>query len=184
MSRLIGVCGKKRSGKDTISDYLRENYGFTVYSFAGPMKEACKELFLMSEEQVNGSKKMELDERWGITPRRLLQLMGTELFQYDIHEHTSDDEFNIGREIWAERFRIWYNEEDRGNVVVSDVRFHHEVDKLREMGVEIWKVDRYDLDKDDQHSSEKELETIEADSYIQNFGTFTQLYDQIDALMK
>lgn len=182
MSNLIGLCGKKRSGKDTIADYLVNNYEFQRYSFAQPLKDACKHMFLFDDEQVDGDKKAEIDERWGVTPRKVLQVMGTEVFQYDIHEHMEDDEFNIGRGMWVKRFEVWYEKFGTPNVVISDVRFHHEADKIREMGGEVWKIDRLGQDDTDTHPSEKEVETIEGDHYIQNHGTLEQLYEQVDSL--
>lgn len=180
--KLIGLCGKKRSGKDTIADYLTDNYDFVRYSFAGPLKEACKEMFLFDDEQVDGSKKNETDERWNITPRKMMQLIGTELFQYDIHEHLEGGEFDVGRQVWVKRFEFWFKENPNIDVVISDVRFPHEAEKIWELGGEIWKIDRGSTDED-EHPSEKEMDSIEGDQYIQNHGSFQELYDQVDTSM-
>jgi len=39
---VIGLCGRKRVGKDTVAEYLKKQFGFTQYAFADPLKEACK----------------------------------------------------------------------------------------------------------------------------------------------
>ena len=42
---IIGLTGKKESGKDTAGDYLVKYYKFKKDSFARPLKDACKILF-------------------------------------------------------------------------------------------------------------------------------------------
>lgn len=51
-TNLIGIIGKKRSGKDTISDYLIKNYGYQKYGFADPLKRGAKEIFGFTDEQL------------------------------------------------------------------------------------------------------------------------------------
>ena len=84
---IIGVLGKKRSGKDTTGDYLVANKNFVKYSFANPIKRGAMELFGFTEDQVFGDAKDEIDPTWGITPRLVLQIMGTEVFQYDMPKY-------------------------------------------------------------------------------------------------
>ena len=67
---IIALSGKKRSGKDTVADYLVERFGFVKYGFADPIKEIGKIMFDFSEEQLNTDKKEEIDKRWGISPRQ------------------------------------------------------------------------------------------------------------------
>lgn len=112
-----------------------------------------------------------------------MQLIGTELFQYDIHQHLGDDEFDVGREVWVKRFEFWFKENPAIDVAISDVRFPHEAKKIWELGGEIWKVDRGISDVD-EHPSEKEMDSIEGDQYIQNHGTIQQLYEQVDESMR
>ena len=42
MGKLIGLLGRKRVGKDTVADYLINNYNFTKHAFANPIKEVLK----------------------------------------------------------------------------------------------------------------------------------------------
>ena len=98
---IIGIIGKKRVGKDTVADYLVTEYGFEKMALADPMKKAVKEIFLMTDEQLWGSKKDEVDERYGVSPRRILQVFGTELFQFDVYRHIPELEEKIGkRNLW------------------------------------------------------------------------------------
>ena len=62
---IIGISGKKRSGKDTISDYLIQEYKFIKYGFADPIKDIAKIIFGFTEEQLYGNEKDIIDLRWG-----------------------------------------------------------------------------------------------------------------------
>jgi len=161
MKKLIGIIGKKQSGKDTIADYLVQNHGFIKYSYAYPLKNGAMEIFGFTKEQVYGDLKDVVDSEWGVTPRKVLQIMGTELFQYDLQRHIPEFA-NIGRTIWVKRFSQWYKNNNDKDVVIADVRFKHEVDGILQNGGEIWKVIRipYIFEKD-VHASEVELDNID-----------------------
>lgn len=186
--KLIGIVGQKRCGKDTIADYLIKNNSFQRYSFADPIKRGAMEMFGFTEAQMWGSAedKETVDPRWGISPRRMLQLMGTELFQFDITKHLTEDEFPIGREVWVHRFKLWYEDQtkkltinDNFNVVIADVRFIHEAKAIHQMGGEIWRVERPSIISTDLHASEKEQLEIEADVTIINDSGLEELYIKI-----
>ena len=58
---IIAVIGKKRSGKDTLANYLVKNYNFKKYGFGDPVKEICKLMFGFSQEQIDTDLKEEQD---------------------------------------------------------------------------------------------------------------------------
>jgi len=65
MSRIIAICGAKRSGKDILSKYIVSKYNYKKISFAEPLKNAVKALFNFNDIQVgideengNGYEKM------------------------------------------------------------------------------------------------------------------------------
>ena len=175
--------GLKRSGKDTIANLLIDKYGFIRYSFADPLKKATKEIFGFNDEQLWGEEKEKIDDNWGISAREVLQILGTEILQYDIHKHT-DKLSHIGRNNWVHRFKIWYNDEIKKNpnllVVVPDVRFQHEVNIIKSMGGTVWKVVRPSLNNVDLHPSETEMESIIPDLTIINDSTIENLYKKIE----
>jgi hypothetical protein len=181
---LIGIVGKLRSGKDTSADYLIRTKGFTKYSFARPLKAAAMEIFGFTEEQMHTDLKDVIDEEWGFTPRRALQVLGTELLQFEIQKHLPEFA-EIGRFIWVKRFKQWYRRNHMiKNVVIADVRFQHEVDAIINMGGVVWRVDRPSLVSTDGHSSEMELENMQGISQtLVNDATLADLYNKIDALV-
>ena len=193
---VFGVMGKKRSGKDTIADLLVNTYNFERYSFAIPIKEGCKHLFGFTDEQVYGDLKDVVDYNWGITPRVALQVIGTEIFQYDLHKHIPELK-SVGRAHWVKRFEMWYNDKiiienemnnfvDDGtfHVVIPDVRFQHEIDGIRKVGGKIIKVVRPSLNFVDEHPSEMEQELItDIDYIVVNDSDIPTLYKKIDQII-
>ena len=59
---IIGIIGKKGYGKDTLGDYLVENYNFIKYNFADPVKDISKIIFNLNYEQLYGSEKEVIDK--------------------------------------------------------------------------------------------------------------------------
>ena len=51
MSRIIAICGAKRSGKDILSKYIVSKYNYKKISFAEPLKNAVKALFNFNDIQ-------------------------------------------------------------------------------------------------------------------------------------
>ena len=93
---LIGICGRKRHGKDTLGDYLVDNYGYTKIGFADALKEACRCIFGFNDDQLYGDLKEVDDEFWGASPRKVLQYIGTDLFRLKIAEILPQ----VNDEIW------------------------------------------------------------------------------------
>lgn len=52
--RLIGVSGHLGAGKDTVADYLQNEYGYTRVALADPIKRFGHKVFLFSREQLWG----------------------------------------------------------------------------------------------------------------------------------
>ena len=191
---LIGLIGKKQTGKDTVADHLVRKYGYQRYSLADPMKVACRNIFLMSDEQLWGDQKEEVDLRYNTTPRKILQVIGTELFQYDIYNHIPEMKGGVPpRELWINRFKLWYNrlidpnckviQRHAFDVVVSDVRFPHEAKVIKELGGMLVKVLRPSENSViDGHASEQEMDGIEFDYLIINDETIRELHMKIDKL--
>ena len=101
---IVGLVGKKRCGKDTVADHLVMSHNFIKYSLADPMKRAVQDIFLLSDEQLWGNQKESLDARYNTTARKILQVFGTELFQYDIYNHLPELAQKVPpRKIWINR---------------------------------------------------------------------------------
>lgn len=140
---IIGVTGRKRSGKDTIGKYLVENHGFTRVAFADSLKEACKIIFGFSDEQVYGDELKEvIDEYWNHSPREILQKVGTELFRDQLPRVCG----NIGDDIWIRSVERQINnlrKQGHQRFVITDVRFENELNFIKKQkNGYVWKVIR------------------------------------------
>ena len=178
---IIGVTGKKQSGKDTIGNFLIRHKGFHTYKFAEAIKSAVADIFLWDDRYINGELKEVIDPRWGISPRQAQQVVGTELFRECLPETLRGFRDIIGNNIWVKRFQYWYETLPTDtNVVITDVRFLNEAEAIREMGGVILKVHRKNTDYiEDSHVSEIEMCHIAPHFNVVNNGNTLELEAQV-----
>ena len=174
--KLIAICGYKRCGKDTVSDYIASLYGHKHIKIAAKLKEVSKILFNFTDAQVETDIKEEIDDRWGTTPRKVMQFMGTEMFQYKIQEIIPGIKRNFWIKSLIEEHIITTNQSYP--IVISDMRFVHEYTELKQYGVFVIKIKRH-LPQIDTHPSETEFMNIPADLEIDNNGTVCEMLRQI-----
>lgn len=161
----IGLTGKMRSGKDTVGDFLKKEYGFKTFTFAEGIKFVC------------GSLGLEPDSKG--KPRALYQGIGQDIRKY-------------APNVWVDyTFRqISQRCTNQDNVVITDVRQPNEVEALRAAGFIIIKIhadaslriqrmetagDCYSLD-DLNHETERAVDNLQVDFTINNNGTIKELY--------
>lgn len=177
---LIGITGRKRSGKDTIGNYLVDNYGFVRIAYADSLKEACKIIFGFTDEQVYGDELKEIiDEYWQHTPREIMQKVGTELFRIAL-PHLCE---NISDDIWIKsverKIRLLLSQ-GHTRFVITDNRFQNELDFIKRLGGQTWKVTRQSILRDIDplkpvHRSEALIDDFVCDTYIPNDESIEQL---------
>jgi hypothetical protein len=172
---LIGLTGKAGSGKDTVGDYFVTEHGGFKIAFAGPLKEACKLLFRLSDAQLHDRHEKEVvDERWGKSPRQLFQEVGTDLLRT-----------HIDKEIFTKstRYGILAALETHSLVVVTDCRFENETALIRELGGVVWHL-RRGGGGGDEHVSEQVLPVHSSDHLVDNDGSVDELLVVVDALFR
>ena len=193
---IIAITGYKGSGKDTVADMLIEKMGGEKQyvgkrSFAYPIKEAAKVIFDWGEEHVNGDLKNDVDERWGVSPREILQWMGTEVFQYKISEDFPAFADKVGREIWVQNLYNWYLSNHNpftSNIIIPDMRFPHELEVIkygmsRITPVVTIRVDRESITPDDPHESEYHIPYLSVDFIIENNYPLPVLEESVDTIV-
>lgn len=162
---IIAICGYKRSGKDTLANIISEKYGHKHIKIASKLKEIVQTLFSFTYDQIENDAKEQVDPRWGITPRQVMQFVGTEMFQYKLQEIMPD----VKRSFWIRGLVASLSPTDK--VVISDLRFKHEYEELKKLGVYVIKVTRPDLiSLQDTHPSETEFNDIPVDLDVVNEG--------------
>jgi len=141
---IIGICGLIGSGKGTVADVLVDQ-GFTKVSFADKLKDGVSTIFgwdrAMLEGDTNESRQWreQRDDFWSaetemeVTPRLVLQLFGTDCLRNGFHDG-----------VWVSLLKK-HMLDNPGNYVIPDVRFRNEQNMIRELGGEIWRVQRGDI---------------------------------------
>lgn len=130
---IIGLVGFIGAGKNTVGDLLSIKHGFHRESFSKPVKDIAALMFgwdrsLLEGDSEESRKFREIPDQWWseklgqtFSPRRALQLIGTECFREPVHPA-----------IWviAAEKRI----DPTKDYVITDVRFPNEIEWIYKMG--------------------------------------------------
>ncbi len=169
--KLIGLSGKKQSGKDTVARYLKVHHGCVHMAFAHSLKEAARTIFGMTEEHTDGALKEEMLPIWGLTPRQIMQQLGTEAMRG-----------TFGDEVWIKS--LFTRAAAVEYAVISDVRFLNEAQAIRNRGGILVRIERAGLISTDTHPSETALDDFDDfDHVLLNDGTVEDLFRQIDRVL-
>lgn len=163
-TRLIAFYGYKGCGKSEAAKQLTDFYGFTMHSFATPMKQMLQAIGLTEAQLWGDQREVPSELLGGKTPRWAMQSLGTEWGR-----HRIDD--NIWVRAWQEGLPT---ERHKRRWVVDDLRFPNEAAAIKILGGHIVKIERPGLAFDTTHESEKYVDDEDAippDEIIVNDGT-------------
>ena len=183
--KLVGLCGKKQSGKDTFADIgmtFCEEMGVTSakIAFASPLKQFVVDYMGVPQGLPWGSNddKDEVMGQWGdffnvdlcessgaktdepVNVRQLLQVLGTDVFR-TVHQNFWVNVFKS--RIKTENFDLVRGEGSPSLVFITDMRFENEVDEVNKMGGTTIKLDRNIYS--DEHKSEASVDLIPEASF-------------------
>lgn len=160
--RLIGIAGPARAGKDTLCSYMLDNLDgiWLRSSFADPIKEMLRAIGVDCSDDA----KAVVSGDYGVTPRHMMQTLGTEWGRN-----------LIDGDIWVKAFARL----NAGKcVIVPDVRFENEAGLVREHGVLIHLVGRGGIEG--SHVSETLIAFKPGDIVIDNSRDLDWLHGQVD----
>jgi hypothetical protein len=158
---IVGISGRKQSGKSTVAEYLhRRLEGSVRLPFAFKLKEIAQECFGATPLQVWGTEaqKNTITEA-GLTGRNVLQQVGAAMR-------------GIWPGCWARAWEhevvdIWTKRDCAVPIIVEDVRYENEVFKIRAMGGIVIRLTRSPFE--DAHESETGLDGyVGFDAIIEN----------------
>lgn len=151
-----------QSGKSTIANYLVDKYGYTKVPFASILKEMARPIFTSlgyTFQDIYGFETTQKEVMLpviGTTPRRIYQTLGTEWGRNMINA-------DLWIKLWEARAK------QHELVVVDDMRFPNEMEKVKEMGGICLKIVRNGVDGFSmEHSSEGGLNSERFDCEILN----------------
>jgi hypothetical protein len=175
---IIGIHGPLNGGKDFTATIIQRLMPrkFAHYAFAKPLKEAAKALFGFTDLQMDKRDLKEaVDPFWGFTPRRALQLLGTEFGREMMR-----------KDVWIKRaeLEVARNAEWNVHTIITDVRFENEAEWIRSRDdAVLLYLEVPGLVKDGvqyQHASEAGISRAPTDIVIVNEKTGVKaLHDQL-----
>lgn len=184
---IIGVNGKKQSGKSTFANLIKDQYPeqTVILNFADAVKESLKLIFDFSDDELYGDKKETINEYWNITPREAMQYFGTDLMRDGLSKRFG----NIGTNIWVMALEKKINNilktDDYKIIVIADLRFKNEYNLIKKYNgwvVEICK-DNVVNNEFSNHQSENDLNGEVFDFSINNDGTKEELKYKMSIVM-
>jgi hypothetical protein len=201
---IIGIAGKKKSGKDTTADVLCEKQDFKKTSFAKPIKEKIAEITNYTIEQLNDQniKDLKFKEWADYQYYQFSEQQAKELIKFfiQINPDINQDLLFLqlkekrckslrelmqwfGTDIGREQvdFNIWVNEllnQDLSFVVIPDIRFDNEAIAIKEHNGYILEVIRPNT-TEDNHISEQGISKELVDAIVYNDGSKMQLSNEV-----
>ena len=143
--KIIAICGFQGSGKDTLANILIKKYGYKKLSFGGTVKDIASIIFNWDRKMLEGDSKEsrewreKVDDWWSkkleiknLTPRYILQQIGTDLFRNNFH-----------KDIWINCLEKKLIDYDK--VVITDCRFPNELKILNKYNATIIQIYRGNL---------------------------------------
>jgi hypothetical protein len=173
---IVGFVGRKGVGKDTAADVLVQKQGFVRKKFAQPIKDICSIAFQVPPSLFNGPEKELPVKKHQLSPRQMMQLVGTDFFRAHLNEN-----------FWIRHFEDWVLAEPPfTSVVVTDIRFQNELDVVKRLEGLVIKIERSSgegrhKDTTDQHVTESGVEDLKnVDVVVHNDGSVQDLWDRVE----
>ena len=169
---LLGISGKKRSGKTTFAESLRDTYPNRVHivSFADALKDEVCQACGITRDFLEQNK---------ADFRLILQGWGT-----DFRRKHCGDSYWIQR--WMQRVGDIIMQTPSPIIVTPDVRFLNERRAVMYIKGMMVRIERPTCDNEDTHASETELDNpkFQWHATIHNDGTLEQFKQQIHQTIK
>jgi hypothetical protein len=163
---IIGISGKKRSGKDTVYRLIRGNAGILAVraAFGDQIKEEVAGVTGVDLDHIEEHK-----ERF----RPILQWWGS-----DFRRHYK------GESYWLDKMLAKMKTiTGREVLVITDVRFPNEVELVKKAGGIMIRVERK-TGLEDAHSSENLLDSFEGFDYrLSNNGSLFDLREKVERIV-
>lgn len=177
---LIGLTGKAGAGKDTSAKVIQEQLGnenVLLVSFAQPIREMLKVVFpFLTDKHFYGKLKEEVIPGVGKSPRQLMRALGTDWGRKCVKDSLWLD---IALEKAAKVIK------DGKNVIITDVRFENEAQKIFEYGGSVVKIVRPSHlcapSSTDGHISEEGVKTY--DIVVENIGDISHLRKEVTEML-
>ena len=162
--QLIGLVGKKNTGKHTCSKFIASVFSdVRVISISDPIKKACMAVYNLDEYNMTYGKDHTVP-RWNMTPREMVYKLRDSITNQESSDH------------WIKILAIRldnFHDHQITHIVIPDVKHQEEADFIRSMGGKLIHISRDS--SDDGDIRDVSTEDIECDQYINNCGSIEEL---------
>lgn len=169
---IIGIAGRARSGKDTVAEFILASIGGYRYSFADPIRAMLVPLGVDMTDPYWQARKEEVIPALGVSPRRMMQTLGTEWGRQLIHS-----------DLWLLMAQQRLINHGPG-MIIPDVRFENEAAWVRRHGGMIIHILRPNSKEVEAHASENGVEIMPSDAQLFNTGTLEDLQLVVRELLR
>jgi hypothetical protein len=175
--RIVGIHGKKGSGKDTFANFLQTaGQRVRLMAFADRMKAICSVVYGVPIRYFynEDTKEMPL-EPWGLSPRNMMTMMNDQLKSF----HGEDYFVRVIKQDLAKIMEL-PDHQRPDTIVITDVRFAVEAEWMKEIDAPIVAVRRPSADVQEGmvHESEKGLPDQYISHYVENNQDLVSLLDK------
>jgi len=169
---IIGLTGKAGSGKDTMADYLVQNYGFIKVSFAGPLKAGLAAMG-MPEPKSREDKEKPI-EGFNFSWREAAQKLGTEFGR------------GLDSDIWVKLLLKHIAQHPECGLCHFGCSLENEAALIRQGGYPVVHIRgrQVELGPLAEHASEAGIAEVSRDFVILNEGTLAELYEVIRIMIE
>jgi len=190
MKTVILINGLPRAGKDTVADFIVDNFNYTKMSFATPLKSVIAGTFGISLEDLE-TMKNNTDE-YGVEikvypnnqPQQVLKYTNFREILQKFGTEGMKPEF--GNSVWGDLLYKKVLESDQKLFVVPDYRFIVEYQPQDNIKIiRILVLDDRELPTEG-HASDVELyqNNVKFDYTINNTGTLIELEEKVNSIIK
>ena len=184
MSLLIVISGNKGVGKDTVANFMQDMFHYTLcktFAFAKPIKEITSILLGVPVDTLDEYKDKSVHEiglteiSKSMTPRSYYKQIGDMFCK------------NFGKEVFAKIILKQIEESSFEFNVITDMRFRHEYNLLKELKPIFIRVKSNRVKLDTTHYSETDLLYLSDDTFnyvINNDGTIRDLFLRVKGIVE
>ncbi len=128
---IVGLSGLSACGKTTACRALQKEFDCDYFHFVDVLKDLCKHLFGLTEEQVRGGLKDTVDEHLGVTPREILVGFGMKAREYRPN-------------VWVIAcLNIVVQKDPKAKVAILDAtRFPNEIKAIHDLGGKVIRIEK------------------------------------------
>jgi hypothetical protein len=176
---LIGITGNAGTGKDTVGSMLAAKHQFYRAAFAQSLRMAAVDIFQLHPSVFDDRVlKESKDSYWNLSPREMLQLLGTEAGRKV-----------FGPDVWIKSLARSLNTSTKSRYVITDVRFKNEIEWILDNNGHIIHLTRDGCDGNvgiPSHASEQKLDLSIYPKgrifYVDNNNSLIDLAESVDSI--